>query len=209
MERHSLGPGAVREVPKEANWFYIEVTAQNAPWAFHKKDPQRLIAALELMGTLLSIIIFDIRAGPGTGISAGAGITGVTDNLGMSMAASKGLSTKFPVSALLIELTEQLRYRSLDLALEWKRRDENTLADAITNQDFKEFDENLRLDCDLGKIQWQVLDEVLESSHKIFLDVSAEREKRREKVTGPKQENKYRWAKRRKLSESLKWSQPW
>ncbi len=44
---------------KVALWFSFKVTAQWAPWAYAKaNDPQRVIATLELLGTLLSIMLF-------------------------------------------------------------------------------------------------------------------------------------------------------
>ncbi|CAE8650563.1 unnamed protein product, partial [Polarella glacialis] len=44
--------------PKKCRWFYLEVTRDWAPWAFSKKDPNRVIAALELLGNLAAIMVF-------------------------------------------------------------------------------------------------------------------------------------------------------
>ena len=48
---------------KLCKWYYLELTAEEAPWVFSKEnDPGRVIAALDLLGTILSIILFDIRS---------------------------------------------------------------------------------------------------------------------------------------------------
>ena len=164
------------KVTKEARWFYLELKREEAPWVFSKEgDPGRVIAALELLGTLLSIVLFDIRSG--TMLRGGCSVTGLTDNLGNSHAVSKGMSTKFPLAPLLIELSEQLRERSLDLQLTWVRRDSNTEADAITNQDFSLFDENNRINFSYPEIKWKALDKVMEASKLIFEKVCGQRQK--------------------------------
>ncbi|CAE8603238.1 unnamed protein product, partial [Polarella glacialis] len=37
----------------DVSWFFLQLTKDNAPWAFDKSSPQRRIAALEMFGTLL------------------------------------------------------------------------------------------------------------------------------------------------------------
>ena len=160
---------------KECRWFYLELLKEEADWVFSKEnDPGRVIAALELLGTLLSLILFDIRADSLR--SGGCSVTGMTDNLGNSFAVSKGMSTKFPLAPLLIELNEQLRCRNLDLRLTWVRRDSNVEADAITNQDFSVFDESKRIHVSYPEIKWLVLGEVMKASKEIFDQVTLQRQ---------------------------------
>ena len=164
---------------KESRWFYLELNKEEAPWVFSKEgDPGRVIASLELLGTLLSIIVFDIRSH--TALRGGCSVTGLTDNLGNSHALIKGMSTKFPLAPLIIELSEQLRTRALDLRLTWVKRDLNTEADAITNQDFSLFDEKNRINISYSDIQWLVLDKVMEASKSIFEQVHEQRQRARE-----------------------------
>ena len=127
-----------------ARWFAIEIIREDFPWVFAKSnDPGRVIAALELLGTILSLIVFDIR--PGVLTECGCSVTGATDNLGNSFAVSKMLSTKWPLTALVIELGEQLRDRNVDLQLAWIRRNFNVEADDLTNLNFSKFDMGLRI----------------------------------------------------------------
>ena len=42
---------------KEAAWFADRLTRATAPWAYGKGEPFRAIAALELLGTLVSLMV--------------------------------------------------------------------------------------------------------------------------------------------------------
>ena len=190
---------------KKARWYYMELTAEEAPWVFSKaRDPGRVIAALELLGTLLCIVLFDLKAE--VNAKANCTVTGATDNQGNSFATAKGMSTKFPLAPILIEMNEQLRVRKLDLRLNWTRRDTNVEADAITNQDFRAFDEKLRIDCSYAKVQWLVLEEVLQASKEIYDCVSCEKEKksREQDADTPRQQKRPR-----KTHARMKATMPW
>ncbi len=56
------------------------------------------------------------------------------------------LTTEFPFCLGTTELAAQLTARNLDLSLEWRRRDTNEEADALTNKCFNASDPALRLD---------------------------------------------------------------
>lgn len=70
------------------------------------------------------------------------------------------MSTKFPLTLLLMELTEGLRFRDLKLYLEWIRREDNIEADALSNEDWGDFNEELREIRRPERIGWKVLDEL-------------------------------------------------
>ena len=73
-------------------------------------------------------------------------ISAGTDNQGNHHLVRKMLTTKFPLCLVAMELAAQLTVRNLDLSLEWRRRDTNEEADALTNECFEAFDPALRLD---------------------------------------------------------------
>jgi hypothetical protein len=166
-----LGPD---KCTRTARWFFLEVLEADFPWAFSKRDPQRFIAALELLGSILAIILFS-PAWPRRAVGRFS-VTGSTDNKGMSHAVAKMLSTKFPVAILLLELCEWLRAGSLELSLSWLQRDLNKEADAITNEDFTGFDQNLRLEVVPSKIPWKVLTELMNSSQELYQQIGVQRE---------------------------------
>ena len=165
--------------PILARWFQIEIFAETTPWVFEKHgDPQRIIAALELLGSLLCLILFDFKAeSPHTGILT---ISGTTDNLGNSFAMQKCMSTKWPLSPLLIELGEQLRTRQLELHLEWQRRDANVEADQLTNEDYSSFSACNRIAVEFTEVQWLILNEAMVWSKEIYDLAQAVKTKRKE-----------------------------
>jgi hypothetical protein len=185
---------------QDARWFALEILPTDAPWVFAKKgDPQRVIAALELLGSLLCIVLFDPErkaGGPSHCV-----LTGATDNLGNSFIVRKLASTKWPITTLLVELAEQLRSRGALLDLTWVPRDDNAPADALTNLDFSLFNPDLRLDCKLKEVPWLVLPELMKVSADLYEEVCSQREKA--KATLAK-------AKRRvHPTKKLKWTDPW
>jgi hypothetical protein len=152
---------------KSARWWFLKVEPDVFPWAFAKNnDPQRVIATLELLGTLLSIIIFNYESKDFW--TSSCTISADTDNQGVSLAMHKFMSTKWPLTAVLAELSEQLRMRQLELHLSWVRRDRNVEADAITNEDFSAFSPGNRIQVSPADIPWVVLPKIMEWSKQIY-----------------------------------------
>ena len=118
----------------------------------------------------------------------------------------KFMSTKWPLTAVLAELGEQLRQRRLELHLSWLRRDLNTEADAITNEDFTAFDTQKEIKVVPGSIQWVILPKIMEWSKQIYEHTEALRT-RKEGVRS--QENGT--GKRRRISaaQRLRATDPW
>ena len=157
-------------------WFSIEVTEELAPWMRSKGgNPKRVIAALELLATLVAVKLWGSKF-PG-------GLKGkmkaFTDNRGNAFALAKGMSTKFPLTILLMELAEELRCLNMRLDLEWLRREENVQADALSNGDWSLFDTRLREGFEEKKIVWRVLGEVQQRGEELYKEVQALKEERR------------------------------
>ena len=69
--------------PSQAQWFSLKLTKKNAPWLYVKGEPFRVIAAAELVGVLVALVVFGKEAV----WKRGAGrlrVSGFTDNLGNS-----------------------------------------------------------------------------------------------------------------------------
>ena len=127
-------------------------------------------------------------------------LTGSTDNRGNSYIVSKLASTKWPITSLLIELSEQLRRRSTVLNLVWRKRDDNSEADALTNGDYKGFDPKHRVGTVFSAIPFMVLDEVMRLSAELYKEVSMQRSRRN---AGDKPRKKTA------AKDRLKWTDPW
>ena len=167
---------------KRCPWFSIEVTEDLAPWVKMKGSPKKVIAALELLATLIAVKLW----GGQLGTSARAYLKAFTDNRGNSFALVKGMSTKFPLTILLMELAEELRSGNRRLDLEWINRERNVEADDLSNGDWSKFDVQMREEFDhRGKHRWKILDEMQETSQKLYEDLrKLKEEKSTVKQTG-------------------------
>ena len=111
---------------------------------FSKGHGSRTIAASELLGTLLAVHLFLPENREPCG-DAATMCTGLTDNQGNKYIVQKLMTTKLPVSAVLMQLASMLASRGLWLNLEWAPRELNKEADALTNENFDGFDSSLRI----------------------------------------------------------------
>ena len=129
------------------------------------------MASLELFATLVCVMAF-------------SEVTGGTDNLGNSSALRKLMSSKFPLVVILGELGEQLMKAGVDMDLEWMPRDENELADALTNGVYGAFDPDRRIRLDVAALPFLVLKEYMSAAEELYARTLADKEaaarKRRE-----------------------------
>jgi hypothetical protein len=104
-------------------------------------------------------------------------LTSSTDNKGNTYIVNKLASTKWPITTLLIELSEQLRRRSAIMDLQWRQRDLNMEADALTNMELDGFDPLLRVGSTFSDIKWLVLPDIMETSVALYKEVQQQRER--------------------------------
>ena len=128
---------------------------------------------LELLGTILCVKLFS-RPGK-LHQRASLKMTGSTDNLGNAYAVSRAMSTKWPLTVLLIELSEELRSRKVALGLDWLPREENQEAADLSNMKTTDFDESLRVHVAAADLRWHVLDEMMQASQELFNAIVVER----------------------------------
>ncbi|MDE0916488.1 MAG: hypothetical protein OSB57_15045 [Planctomycetota bacterium] len=142
----------------EAEWFAVELTRKNAPWAFQKGESFRTIASLELLGALVGLMVLVPEGDRAT--KNGCGLMTLscgTDNLGNTFLLDRMLTTKYPLGVVLMEVAYQCRMRGLSFRANWVPRLENQEADDLTNMDFKSFDPRKRLPVDLDHLPFGVM----------------------------------------------------
>ena len=123
-------------------WFHYAITADAHPWAFKDGNPQKRIAALELLGTLLLCKHLVAQQGqlPGR-VRLPVG----SDNSG-NIFSLLNLSAKKPyTAALLMELVLFLHCEGCSIAPNHVPREYNTWADELTHPDFEGFSLDCRL----------------------------------------------------------------
>ncbi len=146
-------------------WFSLEVKEELAPWLKCRKgSPKRVIAALELLATIVAVKLW----APDYKGRMVAKIPAMTDNLSNDFAVKKLMTSKYPGTVLLMELSEELRAQDLGLGLKWVRRDGNQWADDLTNEEFQRFSPALRVEVNPEKIKWRVFDRIDAESRRLY-----------------------------------------
>lgn len=80
---------------RDAKWFFLKLTRQNAPWAFTEGEPFRIIASLELLGSLMGTMLqLGGDEGPEIRCSARISVGGLTDNAGKKFGVARLLTRK-------------------------------------------------------------------------------------------------------------------
>eukprot|EP00435_Cladocopium_sp_Y103_P066703 s951_g29.t1 len=185
---YKLGPGGGVE-----SWFSEEIHSDWAGWLDFKKDRKRVIATLELLASLVAVKLW-MPTDQGH-VKATCWLKGKTDNLGNTFAISKWMSTKFPLTIFVMELAETLRLGRCALMLDWLQRDDNQLADDLTNMKFDKFEMSKRVRWSPFVQRWHVLTKFMEHSKEFH----EEMKKRKLEVVPPE-------PKRKKLGRNL---EPW
>ena len=134
--------------PREAAWFSTKVSQAEAPWLFDEKgDSHWASTSAELLASYAAMHVFgflrpsnsSVRDCLKVMVSAG------TDNQSTPALQKKGITSKWPLMALRMQVSTSLQRAQKGLRLTWRPRDVNTEADALTNSDFSMFSPNARV----------------------------------------------------------------
>ena len=133
-------------------------------------------------------------------------VTGLTDNNGNAHVLQRFMTTKFPLSAVLMELAMWLPSIAGDhgLSLQWVPRLQNEEADALTNEDFTGFDPKLRIHVDPSAVKWRVLPEMIRYGS----DLQARIAEAKEELKSSRSQQATKGVKR-KAGSSLRETDPW
>ena len=164
---------------KDARWFAVQLTRKSAPWAFARGEPFRTIASLELLGSLVGMMVLVPPMklkGETSGVMT---LSCGTDNQGNTHLLDRMLTTKYPLGIILMELAHQMRRRNLVLRAHWLPRLENEEADALTNFDFRHFDLANRIDVDLNRLEFGVMDSFFQVGEDYIANLEVEKHKKK------------------------------
>ncbi|CAE7351564.1 unnamed protein product [Symbiodinium sp. CCMP2592] len=147
-----------------APWFSIVVKPADAPYLFDEDGKsQWASASAELLATLAALWIFGHLKESSSQRRLPVAIAGATDNQSNEKLLRKQSTTKWPLMLINMQLSHLLRKACLRLSLTWKPRDENKLADALTNQDFSSFSSEHRLDVSFSELPLELLNQLWSS----------------------------------------------
>jgi len=186
---------------KEAPFFSMAITRDQAPWDFAREDnPQRVVASLELLTTTIAVMVFDTPSIPTKGtfvVSAG------TDNEGNYHIVRKLMTTKYHICCVLMELSAQLAKNNMIMHLAWRRRDRNVEADDLSNNIFDKFDVDKRINVKFDDLKWEVLETMMKTGQSLYEDLKNQREAAK---SFPEQNSPKR---RRVRASKLRFEAPW
>ena len=87
----------------------------------------------------------------------------ITDNRGNGAAPNKLMSTRFPSSAVLMELATYMKARGMRAVVEWAPRECNNEADLLANGITDQFDTERRIPVSAQSLVWNILPEALKA----------------------------------------------
>lgn len=164
-----------------AEWFSTEVGEEMAPWLKSRGgSPKRVIAALEFLATIIALKLW-MKDGEECSVLTEA----FTDNQGNDFILRRGLSTKFPITLMVIEVSEMLRQKKAYATLNWDRREENEAADDLTNEVFTKFKEEKRRIVIASDIEWIVMDKLMKESEVLYTKIRDLKNKAKKKQVQP------------------------
>ena len=143
---------------------------------------------------------------PGAGESVGTiTLTCGTDNQGNMFLMDKLLTTKYPLGVVLMEPATQLGRRAAALRADWIPRLQNEEADALTNWEFRHFDESKRIEVDLEKLNFHVMRDLFSAGD----DYLSEIEKLKSQARTATASEPDRKARKVAKGQSLRERDPW
>ena len=154
---------------KKCSWFSAKVSTGLAPWLLCRGgNPKRVIASLEFLATLIAMKLWCCKDGSDAVIRAEA----FTDNKGNDFVLKKGMSTKYPLTLLVMEASEMMRKHDFIGKLSWVSRDHNQGADDLTNEVFDRFSMDRRVNVDDQHLQWEVLGDLMVESANLYKEIT-------------------------------------
>ena len=145
--------------PKKSLWFGLEIRHDQFPWVLENGGkPSLIISTLEALAVLMSLKVFD---GEGTRQRRTKALVMPTwtDNQGNGAALDKLTTTRYPASAVLMELASHMKALSLKIQVEWSPRSSNQEAVEWANGVTSRFSEDLRVDVRPENPKWLLLPE--------------------------------------------------
>ncbi|CAL1141183.1 unnamed protein product [Cladocopium goreaui] len=151
-------------------WFSVRVTPRDAPYLFKENgDSEWASAPAELLAVLVALRLFGYLE-PKTGRTCiRLWIQSGTDNRSIDFLSKKNSTTRWPLTLVNMQLSHFLMRSGVRLSLAWRPRDENTLADDLTNSKFGGVDMDKRISCLFSDLDLSLLASLWEAREE-YLD---------------------------------------
>ena len=144
------------------------LSPDEAPYLFKEGKAQWASTSAELLASFVALFAFGLISESRSRKVIPFSISAGTDNRANEFLSVKRSTTKLPLMLINMQLSHVLASSSLLLNLQWRAREENLLADALTNEDDSSFFPSLRINvnsrfCPLqsltscGKQNWSLM----------------------------------------------------
>ena len=163
--------------------------------------PSLIISTLEALAVLVALKVFYPEDARGCRRKVLVMPTW-TDNRGNGAALNKLMTTRYPATAVLMELAAHMKARALKVQVNWTPRSGNQEADALANGNTESFSPALRVEVVPSELRWHILPEALR------LGREAEEMYEQAKKNGALPNRGLR-QKRKRASERLRFADPW
>ena len=177
----------VSDDPMKARWFRVELSPQMAPYLFKDGKSQWASTSAELLASYVALFAFGLVDGTRSRKVIPFSIPAGTDNRANEFLTVKRSTTKWPLMIINLQLSHVLASSALTLNLQWRPREENTLADALTNADDSAFDSTLRVNVLFKDIPMVIVNELwqtkLEFDHRKSSFIAGEVSRRKRQKT--------------------------
>ena len=144
--------------------------AREAPYLFKENgDSQWASAPLELLAVMVALWAFGFLNESGERRSIDLWVQGGTDNRSIEQMTKKAATTRWPLVLVNVQLSDALMKAGLRVGLKWRPRDENTIADDLTNGRFEQVAADKRVDIKWADLNFTLLEKLWEARAE-FLD---------------------------------------
>ena len=144
----------------KAKWFRVVLSPHEAPYLFKEGKAQWASTSAALLASYVALFAFGLISESRSWKVIAFSLSAGTDNRANEFLSMKRSSTKWPLMLINMQLSHALASSSLLLNLQWRPREENVLADALTNEDDCSFSPSLRVDVKFENIPTLIIDEL-------------------------------------------------
>jgi hypothetical protein len=154
----------------DGRWFSMRVVPRDAPYLFKENgDSEWASAPAELLAVLVALRLFGYLEPKAGRTCIRLWIQSGTDNRSIDFLSKKNSTTRWPLTLVNMQLSHFLMRSGVRLSLAWRPRDENTLADDLTNSKFGDVDMGKRISSQFSDLDLSLLTSLWEAREE-YLD---------------------------------------
>eukprot|EP00435_Cladocopium_sp_Y103_P041551 s3778_g11.t1 len=142
----------------DGRWFSVRLGPEDAPYLFKENgDSEWASAPAELLAVMIALHVFGYLEPKVGRTCIRLWVQSGTDNRSIDFLSRKNSTTRWPLTLVNMQLSHFLMKAGVRLSLAWRPRDENTLADDLTNGRFGRVDMDKRVEFGFSDLDMSLL----------------------------------------------------